>query len=60
MFDLISKTLILRRIGKSFRTYHNALILLQSMQMHRKHLVFSKVITKLYAPVLWRQLMVYF
>lgn len=47
-----------QRTGLSFRIYRNALILLQSMQNHRKHLMFSKVITKLYAPVLWRQLRV--
>lgn len=56
MFDLISKTLTLRRTGLAFYAYRNALILLQSMQNHRKHLMFSKVITKLYAPVIWRQL----
>lgn len=58
MFDLISKTLTLRRIALTFHTYRNALILLQKMQNHRKHLMFSKVITKLYAPVIWRQLTV--
>ncbi|KAL4131307.1 hypothetical protein QTP88_008640 [Uroleucon formosanum] len=56
IFDLISKTLTLRRTGLAFYAYRNALILLQSMQNHRKHLMFSKVITKLYAPVIWRQL----
>uniref|UniRef100_A0A2H8TZZ4 Condensin-2 complex subunit G2 n=1 Tax=Melanaphis sacchari TaxID=742174 RepID=A0A2H8TZZ4_9HEMI len=56
MFDLISKTLTLKRTGLAFCTYRNALILLQSLQNHRKHLMFSKVITKLYAPVIWRQL----
>lgn len=60
IFDLISKTLTLRRTGLAFYAYRNALILLQSMQNHRKHLMFSKVITKLYAPVIWRQLTVYF
>lgn len=60
MFDLISKTLTLRRTGLAFYAYRNALILLQSMQNHRKHLMFSKVITKIYAPVIWRQLTVYF
>lgn len=59
MFDIISKTFVLKRTGLALRTYRNALIFLQSMQYHRKHLLFSKVITKLYAPVLWRQLMVY-
>lgn len=59
IFDLISKTLVLQRKGSAFRTYHYALILLQSIQNHRKHLLFSKVITNLYAPVLWRQLEVY-
>ncbi|XP_050420549.1 condensin-2 complex subunit G2-like [Adelges cooleyi] len=56
IFDLISKTITLKRVGKSFRTYHNALLLLQSMQSHRKHLLFSKVVTKLYAPILWSHL----
>ncbi|XP_050543998.1 condensin-2 complex subunit G2-like [Daktulosphaira vitifoliae] len=56
MFDLISNTLTLKRVGKTFRTYRNALLFLKSMQSHRKHLLFSKVITKLYAPILWRQL----
>lgn len=60
MFDIISNTFLLQRKGRTSQTYHNALILLQSMQIHRKHLMFSKIITKLYAPVLWRQLSVCF
>lgn len=59
IFDLISKTLTLQRVGPTFRTYRSALILLQSLQNHRKHLMFSKVMTKLYTPVIWRQLSVY-
>lgn len=60
MFDLISTTIKLQRNGLAFRTYRNALIILKSMQRHKKHLLFSKVITKLYTPILWRQLTVYF
>lgn len=58
MFDIISRALVLQRTGLALHTYRSVLIFLQSLQTHRKHLMFSKVITKLYAPVLWRQLTV--
>ncbi|XP_025409710.1 condensin-2 complex subunit G2-like isoform X2 [Sipha flava] len=56
IFEIISKTFTFQRTGQFNRTYYNALIFLQSMQKHRKHLIFSKVITKLYTPVIWRNL----
>ncbi|VVC32382.1 Hypothetical protein CINCED_3A006773 [Cinara cedri] len=56
MFDIIYRSFTLQRKGPSFQTYHNILIFMQSMQKHRKHLMFSKAVTKLYTPVLWRQL----